>query len=520
MFRIFMIIVINWMFYVSLLLIVIFVYLSLFYISLKDTGFEGFLHLTCYDSDFSWNWSCYSPFDAWILTNTMVITDLLLCIMAIFGYLFSIIGSECDVMTNLLNDSGDKYLPIPMQNMFGLSYVLFAAKFFLISSSMIIVAIEAYALQFESYSLLPVGIIIGKLNLWAYGCINNISHVFERDIHDDELTQEMCDVKLDIGDHNDNLNSLSYFKQLRDIWKKHKYWMNNLIITGSCSCTIFGAAKHWNSVDPRDGAALGGLFLVFVFAGFALLCSIISMIMVRCIGGIKYIDIIIAHDNRFRLICFAKTALLIVKQVLVMILSEWIWTTVYSILYAISLCTLAYITFGIDGKFIRLTSILPNLDGKKLYQTYLISYIVTCLSSALTLITSILYFDCQNRVWTDPTQKFAICIIFGPFTWITFAKLYNNEFTRFKSDITILSKNEAGLNTIPSTPRSLYHFQYSVTVSSISMIFGMIFWSFIYVIEDDPRNQFLIIFVLQMIFACIIFVNSIRTLKSLADIQD
>ena len=71
------------------------------------------------------------------------------------------------------------------------------------------------------------------------------------------------------------------------------------------------------------------------------------------------------------------------------------------------------------------------------------------------------------------------------------------------------------LNAIPSTPRSLYHFQNGVILSAISMVM----WCLIYVVtmENESINDgFIVMFVIQILFASIMSINGIFTIRSVS----
>ena len=133
----------------------------------------------------------------------------------------------------------------------------------------------------------------------------------------------------------------------------------------------------------------------------------------------------------------------------------------------------------------------------------------------MILITSILFFNSKDAyIELVGEHLFALSSIVTPFVWIIFAKLYNNEFTSFKSDISTLAQ-KGSIEGIPSTPRSLYHFQNGVIASSFAVIGSMIYLNHIYKDEEDPNHQFKIAFFMQIIFACIMVVNGVFTLASL-----
>ena len=128
----------------------------------------------------------------------------------------------------------------------------------------------------------------------------------------------------------------------------------------------------------------------------------------------------------------------------------------------------------------------------------------------LALITSVLYFDLIKHGNSDK-DYFGIMCIFAPFLWIICAKLYNNEFTRFQSDISILLKG-ASINAIPATPRSLYHFQNVVVIISACIVFLCIVSSF-WLINAAEKNSLISILIVQILFACVLFVNGIFTIQ-------
>ena len=318
--------------------------------------------------------------------------------------------------------------------------------------------------------------------------------------------------------------------KLKTYWKSYEYWIQKCIIIGSCTCTIIGAARHTKDAaftlyveedwDPNYSSDWTTSTIICGIAGGTIFFVILSIIMDRCDRIAKYTQFLIPYDNRLRLICSLKTALLASKQVLIIQITKhkWSWTTVYSVLSVITVCTLAYITYAIDGNFVNNINALNlrNINAKRLYHTYLVSYIITCLNSLLILITSVTFSDVNEHGIEN--DYFALMTIFAPFVWILFAKWYNNEFARFKSDISILSKN-GSINAIPSTPRSLYHFQNAVIISSGCMVFGCIISLGIvseYLDLETTPSSFIVIFSIQILIACVMFVNGIVTIKSLS----
>ena len=181
-------------------------------------------------------------------------------------------------------------------------------------------------------------------------CTTNNEQVIEEPKYDDHYHKRIVN-DIDI----ESVNKFYKFPKLERCCKTYQYWIQHFIIIGSCICTIIGAAKHAIQNHPYNVYDQWGDVVKYVIppgytmslaicgiAGGTVVFVIITMIMDKCKKIAKYTTYFIPHDNRFRLICICKTGLLVIKQVLIMQISQWIWTTVYSVLSVISLCTLAY----------------------------------------------------------------------------------------------------------------------------------------------------------------------------------
>ena len=143
-----------------------------------------------------------------------------------------------------------------------------------------------------------------------------------------------------------------------------------------------------------------------------------------------------------------------------------------TILSIVSALTLPYITYRIDKNFVQNIKRInfKNVHGNRLCQTYLVSYTFTYLSASLILISSIIYYTAYPEKRGSFTlfhdgNTIAISSIYCPSVRLAFAKLYNNKFARFKSDITI---KKTPIDT--SKPRSLYDFQNMVLIAALSVI--------------------------------------------------
>ena len=545
MLQIFVILCINWVFYTIWLLSLTITYTSIIPISSNATWIDSYIdcpHSSDTDgwshNDWAWQWNCYSNFDASFYSNLniAIIMDILYPTMAFHAYLFSIIGDECNVIMKGItkpDEEAASYLPSSMQHVHGASYILFMIKIDIFMNIPLAIIMCWEGNVFSSYSFYPFFIIIIIINMYAWGIINRLSKLFEKGVTD--INIEGLSKSINIDKHNSINHPLliddnwantrkqeektGKFVRIKsgisigkNLWQKYKYWMNKLVILISCICTIYGASH----------VPFIGSYIIIGMASAALLATIISIIIEKCrFGMIYYIAIIIPYDNRYRFLCMTKTVMVICKQMLIMGLSQKTWATIYSVLCGISFCAVAYITYGIDRNFRELSMIInvfTNINLKRLYQTYLVSYIVTCVSTILILITGVLYFNVsQDGDGDENVDVFATLSVFGPFVWITFGKLYNNEFVRFKADIEILAKKEEKLKVIPSTPRSLFHFQNSVIITSMSTIVWFIYVKSMLDVDsnDAVLRKFECIFVIQLLFAGVVFVNGVFVLTAL-----
>eukprot|EP01084_Bolivina_argentea_P270071 459143_1 len=398
---------------------------------------------------------------------------LLLHPFAIIGaWSFCIFGNECAFIQRSCAQN---------EKIFGLPYLLFVFKFFSLGLGGVFCTLLSYSIFVGSWIWIIIGIfcaVLTIMNVSFYLTCNVLSIYVSAG-----RTAELYGIPLD-DDNEDMMNnlqvnihhrSLQYILQYgRSKYQNHKYWISRIVIIVSCSLTTTGAIVHISQTNKSSTQYLSAIVIACIaaFIAFLVLLSIVMEHVRNKYVKAEWIAIIIPYDNKFRLICLGKIILLLIKQILIMTLSQPVWSTVFAILSTISWITLAYITYAIDGTFISNLTELKLTHPKRFYHKYLICYTTTNIAILVMLMTSLLSAS-HNSIkfqyqYCNSVCAVSIAAILFPFIWLTVAKLYNNEFARFKKDIiTHKNGNRQKINSVPITLRSVEHFQQNLVIGCL-----------------------------------------------------
>ena len=196
----------------------------------------------------------------------------------------------------------------------------------------------------------------------------------------------------------------------------------------------------------------------------------------------------------------SKTVLFLVKQFLIIQLSQsWDTHLLYYLHYH---DTLAYIIYAVDNTFVSTLNHLNIPNPKRVYHKYLVSYSMTNISALIVIIASIL--NAVDKPSSDSVWQVSYTPIFVPFIWLIPAKLYNNEFARFKICSQNIGNDEIK-SSIAVTFRSLYHFQNTLAMASIMSVV-----IFVYLIINNKYSSiFTPLAIIQTVFPCVILTSII-----------
>ena len=312
---------------------------------------------------------------------------------------------------------------------------------------------------------------------------------------------------------------------IRSKWSKNKFWIQNLMVIGSCTLTFVTTITHVQNIQqatkPVGNFASGADGIIEFICESAIVTAIVSAVSIltsycKCKCCCCCTNLI-PSDNKFRLLCITKTVLLLSKQLLIQELTDdfdWI-SVVFTILSFISWSTIAVITYAIDSKFVLA---LRHLKYPKLFHfTYVISYLVTSTGSLLVILAG---FALKHSA--SSSDLYWQYIVLLPFIWLFFGKLYNNEFTRLKTSIKS-DRNNMYNQGMPVTVDSVYQFQWLVILSSI--ITFILFYEYqddFDTIKKHPTHYshsdvkwYHVFYNFQMVLSCITFINGFLTLFSL-----
>eukprot|EP01084_Bolivina_argentea_P227772 384742_1 len=203
----------------------------------------------------------------------------------------------------------------------------------------------------------------------------------------------MMDQIQHVGNEQKNSRPLvvKTFYWFRQWWVKYKFWNQNFVIIISSSITVGALLYQWiplqtacgNLNYDEDGNIIytkncdwkrwdkwvdisHELSFIGVTCGCITFASISSMIFHKwqCCVCLTFFQ----ADNKFRVLCFSKTLLLLIKQQLISQTTNNIWKRLLQILSVVSLLTIAIITWSFDYGFIRKLNNIKH--WKCIYITY------------------------------------------------------------------------------------------------------------------------------------------------------
>ena len=289
-----------------------------------------------------------------------------------------------------------------------------------------------------------------------------------------------------------------WFLLSRQYWRKYKFWNQNIFIIVTSTITLISVYAHLNDMNDSDDIDATVLFFYIAIPCFAIIfISISSMIMYKWHGGCnRFCLFFISNDNKFRFLCMIKTFLLFAKQLLIYQIESIGWKWALRILSVLSLITLSTITYGFDWNF---TKQIGNMKHAKLfYITYGVSYLVTNISTAVVVISSL---------FPTAGQQYYFMVLL-PFLFLVVSKLYNNEYARYMDDVNNRLLKHFDPKQFPTNTISLYYFQTVVVVmSSVTFIILILFHRDSRYYQPDEIEQYNVDVTLQQIFVIIMICN-------------
>eukprot|EP01084_Bolivina_argentea_P184233 317787_1 len=219
-------------------------------------------------------------------------------------------------------------------------------------------------------------------------------------------------------------------KYLLKYWRRHSFWVQNLILIMSCSITCICVGIEVNKLFFAKDAKMtvNDIIIVTLLISFIISISVCGVCLSVITVFLEYfgkhkIKQWYSSDKDFRGMCLIKTVLFQIKQPLIWYFNHSVWSYVFRVLSFLTLLTIAYLTY--NNKFIKL-SILPIKYPKLFMFGYIISYVLTNLCSSLIVIIGILFTQ-NGEIYEHNQYINWFNIVYLPFLWLYVTKLFNNE---------------------------------------------------------------------------------------------